>query len=203
MSRSNTDYLDSIKVTPEAVSYLGDLLKKQDGEGIGVRMFVLHPGTPNAETCLSYCHPGEENEDDAVVDKDLFKLYFEQRSLSFLEDAVVDYNQDRMGGQLTIKAPNSRMPKLNDDSTLEDRVNYILWNDINPSLAAHGGQVSLIEMTDDRYAVLQFGGGCQGCSQLDLTLREGVEKNLLSQLPDLAGVRDMTDHSDTSNAYYK
>ena len=106
-----------------------------------------------------------------------------------------------MGGQLTIRAPNSRTPRVSEDSPLEDKVNYILWSEINPGLASHGGQVSLMEL-DEGVAVLQFGGGCQGCSMLDVTLKDGVEKTLMENLPDLKGVRDITDHSDSSNAYY-
>jgi Fe/S biogenesis protein NfuA len=37
---------------------------------------------------------------------------------------------------------------------------------------------------------------------VDVTLKSGVEKTLLEQLPQLRGVRDMTDHSDKSRAYY-
>ena len=85
---------------------------------------------------------------------------------------------------------------------VEDRINYVLYNEVNPSLAAHGGEVSLVEVTDDDFAVLRFGGGCQGCSAVDMTLKDGVERTLLEQLPQLKGVRDMTDHSDRSNAYY-
>jgi Fe/S biogenesis protein NfuA len=120
----------------------------------------------------------------------------------FLEDALVDYSPDRMGGQLTIKAPNAKMPRVSDDSPIEDRINYVLYNEVNPSLAAHGGEVSLIEVTEDQFAVLQFGGGCQGCSAVDMTLKGGVEKTLLEQIPQLAGVRDNTDHSDRTQAYY-
>ena len=108
-----------------------------------------------------------------------------------------------MGGQLTIRAPNSKMPQVSDDSPLEDKINYILYNDINPGLAAHGGQVELLELTEDKYAVLRFGGGCQGCSAVDLTLKQGVEKTLKEKIPELQGVRDMTDHSVTENAYYR
>ena len=50
--------------------------------------------------------------------------------------------------------------------------------------------------------MLQFGGGCQGCSAVSMTLKDGVEKTLLEQVPELAGVRDATDHSDRSQAYY-
>jgi Fe/S biogenesis protein NfuA len=133
---------------------------------------------------------------------DKLKAWFEPRSVPFLEDALVDYAKDRMGGQLTIKAPNAKMPRVGDDSPLEDRINYILYNEINPSLAAHGGEVSLVEITGDNFAVLQFGGGCQGCSAVDITLKNGVERALLDQLPQLEGVRDVTDHTDRSQAYY-
>jgi Fe/S biogenesis protein NfuA len=59
-----------------------------------------------------------------------------------------------------------------------------------------------VEVTEDQFAILQFGGGCQGCSAVDQTLKGGVEKTLLEQVPQLKGVRDMTDHTDTSQAYY-
>ena len=81
-----------------------------------------------------------------------------------------------MGGQLTIKAPNAKMPRVDENSPLEDRINYVLYNEVNPALAAHGGEVSLVEVTEEQYAVLQFGGGCQGCSAVDQTLKGGVEK---------------------------
>ena len=86
--------------------------------------------------------------------------------MPFLEDALVDYSTDRMGGQLTIKAPNAKMPRVDDNSSIEDRINYVLYNEVNPSLAAHGGEVSLIEVIDEEIAILQFGGGCQGCGMV-------------------------------------
>ncbi|GLS26685.1 Fe-S biogenesis protein NfuA [Marinibactrum halimedae] len=191
-----------VTITESAQEYLAELLSKQNEEGIGIRMFVSSPGTPQAETCIAYCRPGEENEADEVVEFGAFKAYFEGRSLPYLEEAKVDYSPDRMGGQLTIRAPNSKMPKVTEDSPLEDKVNYVLYNDVNPGLAAHNGSVALKEITEDNFAVLQFGGGCQGCSSADITLREGVEKTLKEKVPELAGVRDMTDHSDRSQAYY-
>ena len=191
-----------VTISESAQEYLQGLLQAQETEGIAIRMFVDHPGTPQAETCIAYCKPGEEQEDDTMVELKGFNAYFEKRSLPFLEEALVDYASDRMGGQLTIRAPNSKMPKVSDDSPLEDKVNYILYNEVNPGLAAHGGQVSLVELTEDNYAVLKFGGGCQGCSAVDLTLKEGVEKALMEKLPEIKGVRDTTDHSDRTNAYY-
>ncbi|RZO03488.1 MAG: Fe-S biogenesis protein NfuA [SAR92 clade bacterium] len=190
----------NVKVTESAQEYLFGLLEKQNCEDIGIRMFVSDPGTPKAETCIAYSRPGERIEDDVVINYEKFNAYYEQRSIPFLEDAVVDYSADKFGGQLTIRAPNSRLPNVTDDSPVEDRVNYVLYNEINPSLAAHGGVVSLAEI-DDGFAILEFGGGCQGCSAVDLTLKQGVEKTLMEKIPELTGVRDVTDHSDTSNAY--
>ena len=192
----------NVTITESAQEYLGELLAKQDVEGVGIRMFVSNPGTPQAETCIAYCKPGEAEEDDEVMEMNGFNAYFEHKSILYLDEAKVDYSPDKMGGQLTIRAPNSKMPKISDDSPLEDRVNYVLYNDINPGLASHGGNVSLLEITDDMFAVLKFGGGCQGCSSVDLTLKQGVEKTLMDKLPEIQGVRDMTDHSDTTNAYF-
>ena len=70
-------------------------------------------------------------------------------------------------------------------------------------LAAHGGVVSLVEIVEDNTAVLEFGGGCQGCAAVDITLKQGVETTLLEQVPDLAAIRDVTDHTVTANAYYQ
>jgi Fe/S biogenesis protein NfuA len=192
-----------ITITESAQDYLAELLKKQDSDGIGIRVFILDPGTPKAETCISFCRPGEEQEDDLRKEYSQFHAWIEHRSIPFLDEAVVDYAKDTMGGQLTIKAPNSRLPKIRDDSPIEDQINYVLYNEINPSLASHGGVVTLEDLVDDTIAILKFGGGCQGCGMVDVTLKEGVEKTLLEKVPGLTAIRDVTDHTNRDNAYFK
>jgi len=190
-----------VTITESAQDYLAELLSKQE-DALGVRVFINQAGTPRAETCIAYARDGDVLPEDEKRDYTQFTAWFEGRSLPYLEDALVDYSKDRMGGQLTIKAPNSKMPRVDENSPLEDRINYVLYNEVNPALAAHGGEVSLVELTEDQFAILQFGGGCQGCGMVDATLKDGVEKTLLEQLPMLAGVRDITDHTDRTNAYY-
>ncbi len=192
-----------IEISESAQAYLRELLAKQEQDDVGIRVFVAQPGTPQAETCIAYCRPGEEQEGDIAVPYDGFTAWFEERSSSYLEDASVDYAADRMGGQLTIKAPNARLPQVGPDASLEDRINYVLYNDINPGLASHGGMVTLVEVLEDMTAVLQFGGGCQGCAAVDITLKHGVEKSLLEQVPELTGIKDATDHTVTEHAYYQ
>lgn len=192
-----------IRITDSAQEYLRDLLSRQDQEGIGVRIFVERPGTPHAECCMAYCPDGEQEEDDQRYQYEGFHALVEGKSVRYLEDAVIDFKKDSMGGQLTFRAPKSRVPDISPDATLEERINYTLYAEINPYLASHGGNVQLLELTDDNWAVLEFGGGCQGCASVDLTLRQGVETTLMERLPELAGVRDKTDHTVTENAYYK
>lgn len=196
-----------IKVTENAQDYLRELLAKQDSPGIGVRIFVENPGTPRAECCMAYCTVGEEVADDVRIEYEGFPAFIEGKSAAYLEDAVIDYNKDRFGGQLTFKAPKSKVPNLGPDASLEERINFVLYNEINPGLAAHNGNVSLIELVENKeegwIAVLKFGGGCQGCSAVDMTLKQGVEATLKERIPELAKVTDSTDHSQRDNAYFK
>jgi len=105
-----------VEITEKAQEYFVDLLSKQDAKDIGIRIFITDPGTPTAETCIAYCKPEEAQDDDERAEYIGFVAWFDNRSLPFLEDALVDFAEDRMGGQLTIKAPNSKVPKVSDDS---------------------------------------------------------------------------------------
>lgn len=192
-----------VNISTSAQEYLVELLSKQDDKNVGIRIFITDPGTPMAETCIAYCRPGEEQPDDERVEYNGFIAWIDSRSIPFLEEAEVDYAKDKMGGQLTIRAPNAKVPKVSDDSPLEDKINYVLHSQINPALASHGGMVNLVEVVDDAVAVLQFGGGCQGCGMVDVTLKDGVERTLLEQLPELKAVRDVTDHTQDDHAYYR
>lgn len=207
LDTEQTETKSNITITESAQVYLADLLSKQDTDGIGVRIFVEHPGTPRAECCMAYNQPGEEDSADLKFSYDNFAAFIEASSVPYLEDAVIDYNKDRFGGQLTFRAPNSKVPKVGADASIEERINYVLQSEINPGLAAHGGDVQLLELIEEEgiglTAVLKFGGGCQGCSAVDMTLRQGVEVQLKQQIPELTQVVDDTDHSSTENAYYK
>ncbi|WP_375739471.1 Fe-S biogenesis protein NfuA [Pseudomonas boanensis] len=194
--------MSAITITQAAQDYLADLLEKQNTPGIGIRVFITQPGTQYAETCIAYCKPGEQKPEDSALALAAFTAWIDGVSEPFLEDAIVDYATDRMGGQLTIKAPNAKVPMVNEESPLNERINYYLQTEINPGLASHGGQVSLVDVVEEGIAVLKFGGGCQGCGMVDMTLKDGVEKTLMERIPELKGVRDVTDHSNRENAYY-
>lgn len=193
-----------IKVTDSAQEYLLGLLQKQDSSGMGVRIFVERPGTPHAECCMAYCAAGESEPTDTRLDFEGFSAFIDGASVPYLQDAVIDYAKDRMGGQLTFRAPKSKVPQIDDNASVEQKINYILYSEINPQLASHGGNVQLIELLEDEtLAVLKFGGGCQGCGMVDVTLKQGIEKTLLEKVPQLKRVTDTTDHTVRENAYFK
>ena len=192
-----------ITITKTAEEYLSKLIAEKNEPGTAVRVFISDPGTANAETCLAYCKPDESMPDDIIINLELINVNLEKRSIPFLKDCEVNFDNDTFGGQLTIKAPNARVPNISPDSPVEDRINYVIYNEINPMLESHGGEVSLVEFNNENIAVLQFGGGCQGCRMVDLTLKDGIEKTLVEQIPEVKAVKDTTDHSVNDNAYYK
>jgi Fe/S biogenesis protein NfuA len=191
-----------ITISESAQAHFAKLLEKQ-AAGTNIRVFVVNPGTTQAECGVSYCPADSVESTDLRVNFTGFDAIIDAESKPFLVDAEIDFVTDQMGSQLTLKAPNAKVRKVQDDAPLKERVQYVIDAEINPQLANHGGRVSVVELTQDGVAVLQFGGGCNGCSQVDLTLKEGIEKELLQRFSgELTGVRDVTDHQRGEHSYY-
>ena len=64
-----------------------------------------------------------------------------------------------------------------------------------------GGYITLIDV-QGKNLFIQMGGGCQGCGQANVTLRDGVETSLRQNFPDIGEILDVTDHSSGENPYY-
>ena len=192
-----------MNITKEAQEYLNELLENQGKFTIGIKVEILEPGTPRGETVIAYATEGDDLSGYKLEEGYDFKVYLDEKSLCYMESSVVDYSPDTFGGTLTIKAPNAKVPSIEEDASIEQKINYVLYSEINPALASHGGEVSLHEVVNKNTAVLKFGGGCQGCGMVDVTLKAGVEKTLLEMVEGLTAVTDITDHSYKENAYYK
>ena len=191
-----------ISISDAAQAHFRKLLEKQP-DGTNIRVFVMNAGTPNAECGVSYCPPDAVEPEDLVLPFDGFDALVDAQSAPFLEEAAIDFVSDQMGSQLTLKAPNAKMRKVDADASLIERIEYVIHTQVNPSLAGHGGKVTLLEITDDGYAILQFGGGCNGCSMIDVTLKDGIEKQFLDLFPgEIKGVRDATEHNRGEHSFY-
>lgn len=191
-----------ITISETAQAHFAKLLSSQ-AEGTNIRVFVVNPGTASAECGVSYCPVEAVEPEDLELKFEGFSAFIDADSKPFLEEAEIDFVTDQMGSQLTLKAPNAKLRKVAENAPLFERVDYFIQAEVNPQLAGHGGECKLMEITEDGYAVLQFGGGCNGCSQIDVTVKDGIESQLVALMGDeIKGVRDMTEHERGEHSYY-
>jgi Fe-S cluster biogenesis protein NfuA len=81
------------------------------------------------------------------------------------------------------------------------RVQQVLDTIINPAVASHGGMVTLLDVSNNA-VYLEFGGGCQGCGMVSVTLKYGVERAIREEVPEIGEILDTTDHASGRNPYY-
>jgi Fe/S biogenesis protein NfuA len=82
------------------------------------------------------------------------------------------------------------------------KIQKVLEEMINPAVASHGGRIELVDVVNDT-VYIQMSGGCQGCAASSVTLKQGVERTLLEEVPDVTTVVDVTDHQSGQNPYYQ
>ena len=192
-----------IDISERAQTHFVRLLAQQGIEGMSILVRVIAPGTPAANCELEFCEASDLVGNEQTVRCDGFDLHVEADSASWMEGATMDFEPTTTGGLLNIRAPRIKGDVPGPDAGLVARVRYVLEAEVNPKLAAHSGQVTLISIEADATVVLQFGGGCHGCGMVDVTLKQGVEKTLRERIPEIVAVRDATDHSTGKKPYYK
>ena len=108
----------------------------------------------------------------------------------------MDYKETLMGGGFSFENPN---PLWIDD--VSKAVAEIIAEQVNPVVASHGGHVNLVGVEGEK-AMIEFGGGCQGCGMVDVTLKQGVEVMITEGVPGISEVVDLTEHSEGTNPFY-
>ncbi len=191
-----------IEISETARDYFSRLIAQQDEEGLGLRISVELPGTPQASCDLQFCPRGAVGPEDHKLPLAGLDFYIAHASLPWLKGAEIDFEQDQTGGQLTIRAPGIKGTAPADDASLAERIQWTLDTEVNPMLASHGGHVNLVEVTENLKVVLQFGGGCHGCGMADVTLKQGISKTLHERFEEISDVVDVTDHESGENPYY-
>ena len=94
------------------------------------------------------------------------------------------------------------LPKPGLDTPVGKAVARTLDEQINPSVASHGGHIALVDVIDDT-VYIRLEGGCQGCGMADVTLKQGVETEIKRAVPEIREILDVTDHGGGSNPYYQ
>ncbi len=189
-SSADTTYLT---ITGTATKQLVEQLKNSDAQA-GVQI-VIEPTSPlKANYRLELVDSSLEGSIQFTVNG--IKIFSERKTASYLEGTIIEINEE---GELEPRNPHLSISKLS--GSLEDQIKLMLDEQVNPMLASHGGNV-MLEGIEDSTAYVRFGGGCQGCSMIDTTVKQGVEVMLKEAIPDLAGVYDVTDHSEGESPFF-
>ena len=188
-------------ITEEAEIYVADLFEQQDEKDLGLKVDVEKAGTPVATVTFNFCIKSDLPDSYQEFPYVGFSAFIDESNNQYLSDSHVALKVDGTNKKLPITAPNAKGEAPKDDAPLEEKVLFTIVTEVNPSLASHGGFVDLVEITKKNEVVLNFGGGCQGCSSVNLTLKDGVEKQLKALYPEISAVLDATDHSYKENAY--
>ena len=104
-----------------------------------------------------------------------------------IQDVKFEWDEESSGGEV---------------GSVEDQVQSVFDNIINPALDAHGGKISVMGVKDKTLSI-QLNGGCQGCAMAASTLRQGVEPILKELVPEIVAIVDATDHPSGLSPYYK
>jgi Fe/S biogenesis protein NfuA len=189
-----------ITITDRAKSKFLEITAAEGRAGHGLRVIVSNGGTAAPEFALNFVGPDDAGDDDVVVDAGELKIYIDPDSAKFLEDASVDFVDELGQSGFKVEAPNAGIPKPK--GPVAESVQRSLEEKVNPAIAAHGGFVELVAIENDT-AYLKFGGGCQGCGMINVTLKQGVEKILFEDVPEISKVMDVPDHASGTNPYYQ
>ena len=156
----------------------------------------------------------EASADDTLVTHDDLTVVIPADSVDRLRGATLDMSRDLLNPGMVMKNPNKPPqapqpaspgmagppPDLSGD--VEQRILQVLEQQINPSIASHGGRADLVAVEID-IAYLRLSGGCQGCGMASVTLSQGIEGALRAAVPEIIQVVDVTDHASGSNPYYE
>jgi Fe/S biogenesis protein NfuA len=186
-----------LTITPAAKEQIVAAIAEEDRKGLGLRVAISGRGPTGFRYSLDLVAPGENLPDDLVLEEADFKVFVDKKSAPQLEGSTIDFVIRLQESGFKFDNPNSMWsdPKA-------QAVQATIDSKINPSIASHGGYVTLLDVRDD-VAYISFGGGCQGCGMVDVTLKQGVQVMIKEAVPGLRDVLDTTDHAAGTNPYYR
>jgi Fe/S biogenesis protein NfuA len=187
--------------TDRAREMVRTFMDQGEGELEALRIGVEgSPVAPRFE--LTLVARSDRRNDEREVDVGDFAVLVAEESVDRLNGATVDFVERVNESGFEVRAPWSAEATRSDPTgPLADRVREVLDAQVNPSIAAHGGQINLVDVKSTEI-FLEMTGGCQGCALSRMTLRQGVEKMLRQSVPEITAVHDVTDHAGGQNPYF-
>ncbi|MYF98500.1 iron-sulfur cluster assembly accessory protein [Candidatus Poribacteria bacterium] len=184
-----------LEVTETAQEKIQTVIDAEDVEVEGLRISIEGRSASAFQYSLGLATEAEEG--DIVLDLGTFKVLVDSKSADDLKGAVIDYVEDLNSSGFKIDNPNT--PTW--DNPKAQKIQELIDERINPAVAAHGGQIELLNVEDDAIYI-HMGGGCQGCGMANVTLKHGIEAMIQEVFPEIKQVIDTTDHASGTNPYY-
>ena len=192
-----------IALTDKALEVVRSYIDQSEGEFTTLRIGIAG-GTPlSPDFELTLIGSEEIRESEQKVDADGLTLVVEDEWISRLDGATVDFVErvNESGFEVTLASSTPAQGNF-PDGPLAERVRDVLNTQINPAIAAHGGEITLVGVKDAEI-YLEMSGGCQGCAMSRMTLRQGVERMVRQSVPEVSMIHDITDHSSGENPFFE
>jgi Fe/S biogenesis protein NfuA len=199
------NFENKLTITENALKYITEMREQLGLPVKGIRVKAIPRSPLRADFAISFV-PAEEPESlmDVIQSFDGLDLYITPESASWLDGAIIDlvfkFPLFQIDGELKVLAPLRTMDTP--DGRISAKIQQVLLEQVNPSLATHGGEAILIDVKDS-IAFLQLTGGCQGCSMADATMKNSIEKSIRESVPEVKELRDVTEHVEGMNPYYQ
>ena len=201
--------MDSTQVVEITSAALEQIIALRDQESIpdlhlGLRIAGVGANGFIYET--AFLRAADVADEDHVEQHGGLPVAIPAESLDNLRGSVLDLAGDPESPGLVLRNPNPATPPITEgdvelDGSIEERVQQLIELYINPAIASHGGFVTLAGIEGDR-ALVELGGGCQGCGLAAMTLRQGIESSIKHHVPEILEVVDVTDHAAGENPFF-
>lgn len=154
---------------------------------------------------ISLVEREDKEKTEIAINLDGIRVLLNLDTSTLLGGATIDWAEEDGGFLVETPRPRYVAPVTTGGTgpsgPLADRVQRLFDEMVNPRIAMHGGAVELVDVADDVIYV-RMTGGCQGCAASAATLRQGIERMVKEEIPEVADIVDLTDHAAGVNPYY-
>jgi Fe/S biogenesis protein NfuA len=186
-----------LTVTEAAKRKILSIIQAHGKSGDGLRIAIVGRSSAGFTYDMQLVEEGDAEADDVIVNVGDFPVVIDAESAPHMRDVIIDYVEELQQSGFRIGNPN---PVWTDPKAMA--IQELLDTQINPAVASHGGHIELVDVHDD-IVYIRFGGGCQGCGMVSVTLNQGVEQAIHEAFPEIREIVDVTDHAAGTNPYYQ
>ncbi|QJC28632.1 hypothetical protein GJT81_01180 [Enterobacteriaceae endosymbiont of Plateumaris consimilis] len=189
------------KITSAAEKYLYYLLSFKKNKQIRIRILINENNSFTGN--VYFCDKKEIKDTDFEIKLKNFSIFIKKNNLKLLQKLKLDLINDNLSKKLLFTITQNNINKNNKNLIfLKEKITLFLKEKINPKLLNHGGYVILKKITLDYLLMLEFYGGCRGCSMINNTFKYWIEKELLNNFSEVKGILDVTKHDINKFSYY-